>query len=63
MLGLVDLTLDCWLEVSLHLESPVTGHFFSVVFLGPRTNAELVPRFHIALYASHSALPLVILKI
>jgi hypothetical protein len=36
---------------------------FSVVFLGPRANAELVPKFHIALYASHVALPMVTLKI
>jgi hypothetical protein len=27
-----------------------------VVFLGPRANAELVPKFHVALYASHAAL-------
>jgi hypothetical protein len=33
---------------------------FSVVFLGPRANAELVPKFHVALYASHAALPMVI---
>jgi hypothetical protein len=35
----------------------------SVVFLGPRTNAELVSKFHIALHASHAALPMVTLKI
>jgi hypothetical protein len=29
---------------------------FSVVFLGPRANAELVPKFHVALHASHAAL-------
>jgi hypothetical protein len=29
---------------------------FSVVFLGPRANAELVPKFHVA---SHAALPTV----
>jgi hypothetical protein len=29
---------------------------FPVVFLGPRTNAELVPTFHVALHGSHSAL-------
>jgi hypothetical protein len=29
---------------------------FSVVFLGPRANAELVPTFHVALHASHAAL-------
>jgi hypothetical protein len=35
---------------------------FSVVFLDPRENAELVPKFHVALHASHAALPMVILK-
>jgi hypothetical protein len=25
MLGLADLTLDCWLEVSLHPDGPATG--------------------------------------
>jgi hypothetical protein len=34
-----------------------------VVFLGPRANAELVPKFHVALHASHAALPMVILEI
>jgi hypothetical protein len=34
----------------------------SVVFLDPRANAELVPKFHVALHASHAALPLVISK-
>jgi hypothetical protein len=46
---------DCWLEVSLH---PL-----SVAFLGPRANAELVPKCHVALHASHAALPMVTLKI
>jgi hypothetical protein len=32
---------------------------FSVVFLGPRANAELVAKFHIALHASHAVLPMV----
>jgi hypothetical protein len=32
---------------------------FSVVFLEPRANAELVPKFHVALHASHAALPIV----
>jgi hypothetical protein len=36
---------------------------FSVVFLGPRANAELVPKFHVSLHASHAALPMVTLKI
>jgi hypothetical protein len=35
---------------------------FSVVFLRPRANAELVPKFHVALHASHAALPMVTLK-
>jgi hypothetical protein len=28
---------------------------FSVDFLGPRANAELVPKFHVALHASYAA--------
>jgi hypothetical protein len=36
---------------------------FSVVFLGPRANTELVPKFHVSLQASHAALPMVTLKI
>jgi hypothetical protein len=36
---------------------------FSVGFLGPRAIAELVPKFHVALHASHAALPMVTLKI
>jgi hypothetical protein len=36
---------------------------FSVAFLGPRANAELVPKFHVALHASHAALPMVALEI
>jgi hypothetical protein len=35
---------------------------FSVVFLGPRANAELVPKFDVALHASYAALPRVTLK-
>jgi hypothetical protein len=35
---------------------------FSVAFLGPRTNAELVPKFHVALHASHATFPMVTLK-
>jgi hypothetical protein len=34
-----------------------------VVFLGPRANDELVPKFHVALHASHAALPMVKLEI
>jgi hypothetical protein len=36
---------------------------FSVVFLGSKANAELVPKFHVALHASHAALPMETLKI
>jgi hypothetical protein len=36
---------------------------FSMVFLGPRANAELVSKFHIALHASHAVLPMVTLKL
>jgi hypothetical protein len=53
-LGLTYLMLDCDRPTRLR---------FSVVFLGPRANAELVPKFHVALYASHAALPMVTLKI
>jgi hypothetical protein len=34
-----------------------------VVFFGQRANAELVPKFHVALHASHAALPMVALEI
>jgi hypothetical protein len=60
-LGLPDLMPDCWLEVSLHPEGP-TRLMFSVVFFVLRANAELVPKFHVALHASHSALPMLTLK-
>jgi hypothetical protein len=36
---------------------------FSVVFLGPRANVELIPKFQVALHVSHAALPIVTLKI
>jgi hypothetical protein len=36
---------------------------FPVVFLGPRANTELVPKFHVALHASHAALPMVTITI
>jgi hypothetical protein len=36
---------------------------FSVVFLGPRANAKLVPKFHVALHASHAAFPMATPKI
>jgi hypothetical protein len=62
MLGFADLMPDCWLEVSLHPDQP-TQSMFSVLFLDSRANAKLVPKFHIALHASHAALPMVILKV
>jgi hypothetical protein len=65
MLGLAYLMPDCWLEVSLHPEGPATGQLdqdVSVVFLCPRANAELVPKFHVALHATHAALPMITLK-
>jgi hypothetical protein len=43
-------------------DQPIRSRF-SVVFLGPRANAELVPKFHVALHASHAALPMVTPKI
>jgi hypothetical protein len=33
-----------------------------MVFLGPKVNAEFVPKFHFALRASHAALPMVTSK-
>jgi hypothetical protein len=41
----------------------LTRSRFSVVFLGPGANAELVRKFNFALHASHAALPMVALKI
>jgi hypothetical protein len=35
---------------------------FSVVFLCPRANAESVPKFHVALHASHAALQMLIFQ-
>jgi hypothetical protein len=35
---------------------------FSVVFLGPKANAELEPKFRVTLHASNAALPMVILE-
>jgi hypothetical protein len=34
-----------------------------MVFLRPRANVELVPKFHITLHASNAALPMVTLKV
>jgi hypothetical protein len=36
---------------------------FSLVFFGPRANAEMVPKFHVALHALHAALPKVTPKV
>jgi hypothetical protein len=65
MLGFAYLMLDCWLEVSLHSEGRSTGQLDQgvyVVFVGPRANAELVPKFHVALHASYAALQVVTSK-
>jgi hypothetical protein len=35
---------------------------FSVIFLGPRANAESEPKIHVVLHASHAALPMATLK-
>jgi hypothetical protein len=42
-------------------DQPTRSRFY-VVFLGPRANAELVSKFHVALHASHVALPMVTSK-
>jgi hypothetical protein len=34
-----------------------------VLFLGPRANAVLIPKFDVALHVSHAALPMVALEI
>jgi hypothetical protein len=65
MLRLAYLMPDFWLEVSLYLEMSCdrpTQSGFSVVFLGPRANAEFVPKLHVALHASQ-AHPVVTLRI
>jgi hypothetical protein len=46
----------------INLGGPTRSRF-SVIFLGPRANAELVPKFHVALHASHAALSMATLKI
>jgi hypothetical protein len=54
-------SVKCW-----DPEGPDTGQLelrFSMVFFGPKANAELVSKFHVALHASHAAQPMVILKI
>jgi hypothetical protein len=59
MLGFANLMLDCWLEVSCIRKVLRLANSINVFrsFLGPRANAELVPKFHVALHASHAALP------
>jgi hypothetical protein len=54
---------DCWLQFASgrSCDRPSRSRF-SVVFLGPRANVELVPKFHVALHAFHAALPTVTLK-
>jgi hypothetical protein len=42
-----------WPEVSLHPEGPATGQLDP--FLGPRADAQLAPKLHVALRASHAA--------
>jgi hypothetical protein len=66
MLGIVYLMPDCSLEVSFYPEGPATGQTrsrFSVALLRPRANAELLPKFHVALHASHAALQMVTLEL
>jgi hypothetical protein len=45
---------DFWIEVSLHPEGPVTGQLDQG--FPSSANAELVPKFHVAMHASHAAL-------
>jgi hypothetical protein len=40
-----------------------TRSMFSMVFLGPRANAELISKFHVALHDSHATLLMITLKI
>jgi hypothetical protein len=35
---------------------------FSMIFLGPRANTELVTKFHVAMHALHALFPMVVLK-
>jgi hypothetical protein len=42
-------------------DRPTRSRFY-VVFFGSRANAELVPKFHVALHASHAALSMETLK-
>jgi hypothetical protein len=62
MLGSADLMPDCWLEGSCIREVLRPANSVNV-FLRTRANAELVPKFHVALHASHVALPMITLEI
>jgi hypothetical protein len=59
MLRSASLMLDWWLEVSLYPEGAATGQLDPVVYLGPKANTKLVPKFHVALHASHAAFPMI----
>jgi hypothetical protein len=65
MLGFAYLMPDCWLEVSLHPEGPATGQFdqgFPWISSILKQMLSWYPEFHVALRASHAALPLVTSK-
>jgi hypothetical protein len=65
LLELADLNQDCLLEVNLHPEGHVIGQLdqgFPWISLVPE-HAEFVSKFHVALHASHVALPMLTLKI
>jgi hypothetical protein len=52
---------DCWLE-SVCIRKVLRPANSIKVFLVPRANAELVHKLHVALHASHAALPMVTAK-
>jgi hypothetical protein len=51
-----------WFESGRSCDCPTRSRF-SMIFFGSRAYAELVPKFHTALHASHAAFPMVTLKI
>jgi hypothetical protein len=54
---------DCGLGVPLHAQGPAIGQLEkSAVFLGPRANAKLEHKFHVALHTSHAALSMLTSK-
>jgi hypothetical protein len=57
MLGLAYLMPDCCLEVSLHPEGPVTDQLDQSCPWFSLAPEQMVPKFHVALHASHAALP------